>query len=62
MDTKVAKEIFKRVIFSKTTPYFARNQEPMSRLAGTADGTMPIVAGDDASVALVEGNGVSSSN
>ena len=34
----------------------------MSGLAGVADGIIPVVAGEDASVALVEGNGVSSTN
>ena len=62
MGTKAAKEIFRRVFFRKETPYFARNQEPMSGLVGIANETMPIVAGEDASVALVEGNGVSSAN
>ena len=62
MGTQAAKEIFRRVFFRKETPYSARNQEPMSGLAGVADGTIPIVAGEDASVASVEGNGVSSTN
>ena len=62
MGTEATKEIFKQVFFKKETPYSARNQEPMSRLAGTADETMIVVAGEDASVALVEGNGVSFAN
>ena len=34
----------------------------MSGLAETADGIISVVAGEDASVALVEGNSVSSAN
>ena len=34
----------------------------MSGLAGVADGSMRVVVGEDASVALVEGNGVSFAN
>ena len=62
MGTKAAKEIFRQVFFRKETPYSARSQEPMSGLAGVADGIIPVVAGESASVALVEGNGVSSAN
>ena len=62
MGTEAAKEIFRQVYFRKETPYFARNQEPMSGLVGIADGNIPIVAGEGASIALVEGNGVSSAN
>ena len=60
--TKAAKEIFMQDFFRKETPYFARNQEPMAGLAGVADGIIPVVASEGASVALVEGNGVSSAN
>ena len=62
MGTEAAKEIFRRVFFRKETPYSVRNQEPMPGLAGVADGTIPVVASEDASVALVEGNGVSPVN
>ena len=62
MGTEAAKETFRRVFFKKETLYFVRNQEPMSRLAGVADGSMCVVAGEDASVALVEGNDVSFAN
>ena len=62
MGTEAAKETFRRVFFGKETPYFARNQEPTAGLVGIADGTMPVVAGEDASVALIEGNGVPSAN
>ena len=62
MGTEAAKETFRRVFFKKETPYSVRNQEPMSGLAGVADGSMRVVAGEDASVALVEGNGVSFAN
>ena len=62
MDTEAAKETFRRVFFKKETPYSVKNQEPMSGLAGVADGSMRVVAGEDASVALVEGNGVSFAN
>ena len=58
MGTKAAKEIFRQVFLRKETPYFARNQGPMSRLAGVADEIIPVVAGEDASVASVEGKGV----
>ena len=34
----------------------------MSGLAGVADGIIPVVVGEDASLALVEGNGVSPAN
>ena len=61
MGTEAAKETFRRVFF-KETPYSVRNQEPMSGLAGVADGSMRVVVGEDASVALVEGNGVSFAN
>ena len=62
MGTEAAKGIFRQVFFKKETPYSVRNQEPMSGLAGIADGTIPVVAGEDALVASVEGNGVSSAN
>ena len=62
MGTEAAKETFRRVFFKKETPYSVRNQEPMSGLAGVADGSIRVVAGEDASVALVEGNGVSFAN
>ena len=58
MGTEAAKEIFKRVFFRKETPYSAGNQESMFGLVGVADGIIPVVAGEDALVALVEGNGV----
>ena len=53
MGTKAAKEIFRQVFFRKKTPNSARNQEPMSGLAGVADRIIPVVAGEGASVALV---------
>ena len=62
MGTKAAKEIFRQFFFRKETPYSTRKQEPMSGLAGVVDGITPIVAGEDASVTLLEGNGVSSAN
>ena len=62
MGTVAAKEIFRQVFFRKETLYSAKNQEPMSELAGITDENMLVVAGEDASVALVEGNGVSSAN
>ena len=62
METEAAKEIFSQVFFRKETSYFVRTQEPMSGLIGIADGIIPVVAGEDASVASVESNGVSSAN
>ena len=62
MGIKTTREIFRRVFFKKETPYSVKNQEPMSRLAGVADRTIPVVAGEDALIALVDGNGVSFAN